>query len=158
MTLNLVHEIEKCGIAALGVHGRRKDERQPDRCRIEEIREVARNIKIPVIAKSVFSYLLHYFIFSGGSGDIKNYEDLLKFKADTETSSVMLARKGLQTPSVFRKEGILSMEEDIKNFLEIVSLILLNNLSLQACEYDESYTQTKYVVQRILGGEQVRYI
>ncbi|KAK5974750.1 tRNA-dihydrouridine synthase [Trichostrongylus colubriformis] len=50
-TLNLVREIEKCGVAALGVHGRRRDERDPHPCRINEIREVARTVSIPVIAK-----------------------------------------------------------------------------------------------------------
>ncbi|CAJ0962586.1 unnamed protein product, partial [Mesorhabditis belari] len=34
------------------------------------------------------------------------------------------------------------METDIKRFLEL------------ACEFDENYTMTKYVVQRILGGQQ----
>ncbi|KHJ74752.1 dihydrouridine synthase, partial [Oesophagostomum dentatum] len=56
-TLNLVREIEKCGVAALGVHGRRRDERDPHPCRMDEIREVARTVSIPVIA-------------NGGSGEI----------------------------------------------------------------------------------------
>lgn len=50
-TLNLAREIEKCGVAALGVHGRRRDERDPHPCRIDEIREVARTVSVPVIAK-----------------------------------------------------------------------------------------------------------
>ncbi|ETN69425.1 hypothetical protein NECAME_15321, partial [Necator americanus] len=50
-TLNLVREIEKCGVAAIGVHGRRKDERDPHPCRLNEIREIARTVSIPVIAK-----------------------------------------------------------------------------------------------------------
>ncbi|KHJ84776.1 dihydrouridine synthase, partial [Oesophagostomum dentatum] len=128
-TLNLVREIEKCGVAALGVHARRRDERDPHPCRVDEIREIARTVSIPVIA-------------NGGSGEISSYEDILKFRTDTGTSSVMLARKALSCPSIFRREGVLPFDEDIKSFLE------------RACEFDENYTMTKYVVQRILGGKQ----
>ncbi|EYB92894.1 hypothetical protein Y032_0189g1218 [Ancylostoma ceylanicum] len=128
-TLNLVREIEKCGVAALGVHGRRRDERDPHPCRIDEIREVARTVSIPVIA-------------NGGSGVISCYEDILKFRSETGASSAMIARKALSCPSVFRKEGVLPFDQDVVNFLDL------------ACEYDENYTMTKYVVQRILGGKQ----
>uniref|UniRef100_A0A0M3HFF8 Dus domain-containing protein n=1 Tax=Ascaris lumbricoides TaxID=6252 RepID=A0A0M3HFF8_ASCLU len=50
-TLALVRLIEKCGVAAVGVHGRRRDERQGDANRVNEIREVVRALSIPVIAK-----------------------------------------------------------------------------------------------------------
>ncbi|CAL2027477.1 unnamed protein product [Caenorhabditis brenneri] len=129
-TIKLVKEIEKCGVSALGVHGRRRDERQPDQCRVEEIREVARTITtIPVIA-------------NGFSGEIEQFSDIEKWRTSTETSSLMIARKALSNPSIFRSEGVLDKYEDIANFLEL------------ACQYDESYTMTKYVVQRILGGDQ----
>ncbi|KJH45024.1 dihydrouridine synthase [Dictyocaulus viviparus] len=49
-TLNLVRVIENCGAAALAVHGRRRDERDFHPCRIDEIREIARTVSIPVIA------------------------------------------------------------------------------------------------------------
>ncbi|CAI2292642.1 unnamed protein product [Caenorhabditis sp. 36 PRJEB53466] len=131
-TLNLVQEIEKCGVSALGVHGRRRDERQPDQCRVNEIRQVVRTIRnIPVIA-------------NGLSGGIEHFDDIDKWRKATEASSIMLARKALATPSIFRKQGILSKFEDIENFLDL------------ACRYDESYTMTKYVVQRMLGGDQER--
>ncbi|CAI5437614.1 unnamed protein product [Caenorhabditis angaria] len=131
-TLNLVREIEKCGVSALGVHGRRRDERQGDRCRIEEIREVVRCVggDLPIIANGV-------------SGEINTYSDILRQKAESGASSIMIARKALATPSIFRKDGgILSKYEDIGNFLDL------------AAEYDENYTMTKYVIQRILGSDQ----
>ncbi|KAJ1358915.1 hypothetical protein KIN20_017483 [Parelaphostrongylus tenuis] len=130
-TLNLVRVIENCGAAAIAVHGRRRDERDPHPCRIDEIREIARAVNIPVIA-------------NGGSGDIACYDDILKFRCDTGTSSVMIARKALSCPSVFRREGVLQFDDDVRNFLDL------------ACEYDENYTATKYVVQRILGSNQDR--
>ncbi|VDM51673.1 unnamed protein product [Angiostrongylus costaricensis] len=105
-TLNLVRVIENCGVAAIGVHGRRRDERDHHPCRIDEIREIARTVRIPVIA-------------NGGSADINCYDDVLKFRSDTGTSSVMIARKALSCPSVFRREGVLQFDEDVRNFLDL---------------------------------------
>ena len=128
-TLKFVEMIQETGISAFGIHGRRREERPGNANRIDEIREVVKVAKIPVIA-------------NGASGSINTYEDILKFKEETGASSVMIARSALQHPSVFRKEGLLSMQEQIEQFLD------------KCCELDESYTQTKYVVQRILGNQQ----
>lgn len=84
-----------------------------------------------------------HIIFSGNSGQILKYSDIENFRAETGASGVLIARKGLSNPSIFRKEGLFTMQEEIENFLDKV------------CEYDENYTATKYVVQRILGSEQV---
>lgn len=81
-------------------------------------------------------------ISNGLSDEIEQYSDFEKYQLLTETSSTMIARKALSTPSIFRREGCLDKYEDIRNFLEL------------ACQYDESYTMTKYVVQRILGADQ----
>uniref|UniRef100_A0A0N4WU63 Dus domain-containing protein n=1 Tax=Haemonchus placei TaxID=6290 RepID=A0A0N4WU63_HAEPC len=127
-TLNLVREIEKCGAAALGVHGRRREERDQHPCRIDEIREITRTVSIPYTYVPILTN--HGLDFSGGSGIITCYDDILKFREVTQASSVMIARKALSCPSIFRRQG--------------------------ACEYDENYTMTKYVVQRILGSNQDR--
>lgn len=42
---------EKCGVSAIGVHGRRRDERPKHANRIEEIREVVRAASVPIVAK-----------------------------------------------------------------------------------------------------------
>uniref|UniRef100_A0A7E4V020 DRBM domain-containing protein n=1 Tax=Panagrellus redivivus TaxID=6233 RepID=A0A7E4V020_PANRE len=128
-TAEFVKMLESTGIQAFGIHGRRRDERPGDDNRISEIKEVVGLVKIPVIA-------------NGNSYLIKENADIEKFRTDTTASSVMIGRKALQNPSIFRKEGVLTMEEEISDFLDL------------ACQYDESYTQTKYVVQRILGGQQ----
>uniref|UniRef100_A0A1I8ANN0 DRBM domain-containing protein n=1 Tax=Steinernema glaseri TaxID=37863 RepID=A0A1I8ANN0_9BILA len=128
-TLKFAKMVESCGVAAIGVHGRRRAERPGDANRNEEIREIAEALRIPVIA-------------NGGSSQIKCYEDIEKFRESSGASSVMIARKALSSPSIFRKEGLKTMKEEIEDFLDFV------------CEYDENFTTTKYVVQRILGGEQ----
>jgi len=128
-TLKFAKMVESCGVAAIGVHGRRREERPGDSNRISEIREVVEALKIPVIA-------------NGASAQLKCFEDIEKFRKDTGASSVMVARKALSNPSIFRKQGMKTMQEEIEDFLDFV------------CEYDENFTSTKYVVQRILGGEQ----
>ncbi|MFH4979024.1 hypothetical protein AB6A40_005733 [Gnathostoma spinigerum] len=129
-SLELVQMIERCGVAAVGVHGRRIDERQQHTNRTDEIREIVRAISIPVIA-------------NGYSGEIHRHEDISRFRELCGASSIMIARKALTNPSIFRRTGGLwSMEDEIKRFLSL------------ACEYDESFTMTKYVIQRILGSQQ----
>lgn len=43
--------LERCGVSAIGIHGRRRSERQSDANRLNEIREVTRVVSVPVIAK-----------------------------------------------------------------------------------------------------------
>lgn len=45
-------------------------------------------------------------IANGGSRDIENYADILKFRNECGTSSVMVARAAEWNVSIFRKEGI----------------------------------------------------
>lgn len=137
--------IESTGVTAFGVHGRQRDERPNHPNRITEIADVVRQVNIPVIAKLVsFSFIFHNngLVFSGNSNVINEYSDIEAFRQETGASSVMIGRKALSNPSIFRKEGLFSMEEEIHNFLD------------KACYFDEPYTQTKYVVQRILGSQQ----
>lgn len=53
---------------------------------------MAEHLKIPVIA-------------NGGSRDIENYKDVLKFRGECGTTSVMIARAAEWNVSIFRKEG-----------------------------------------------------
>lgn len=99
--------LEKCGISALGIHGRQKEERPSSSNRCDEIREVARSLTIPVIA-------------NGESSLIHEFEDIAKSKEKCGTSSIMIARYALHRPSIFRREGLLSMEEEIGNILDKV--------------------------------------
>jgi tRNA-dihydrouridine synthase 2 len=128
-TLELAQMLEKCGISAIGVHGRRREERPKDQNRPHEINEVVRSVGIPVIA-------------NGSSGEINEYSHIERFRQQTGASSTMIARKASTNPSIFSPKGMLSMQAEIENFLD------------KSCEFDENYTNTKYVVQRMLGSEQ----
>ena len=50
-TLKLCEMIQSCGVSAIAVHGRTKDERQQHVNRNDFIRAVAEKLQIPVIAK-----------------------------------------------------------------------------------------------------------
>lgn len=101
-TLEFAKMLEQCGISALAVHGRQRDERPMHKNRADEIMDVARSLSIPVLA-------------NGGSADIKAHDDIARFKTATGASGVLVARTALMKPSIFRKEGLLPMDQ-VLNF------------------------------------------
>lgn len=91
-TIALTKEFEATGIAAIAVHGRKKNERPQHAVNPEAIRQIAANVKIPVIA-------------NGGSRDIERFTDIAKFKEMCGASSVMIARAAEWNVSIFRPQG-----------------------------------------------------
>ena len=89
---------------------------------------------------NVYFYLPHHFLniadhficqryslsFSGGSREIKRFDDIAKFRNETGTSSVMLARAIQWNPSILRREGFLPIEDVIKSYLKYVGICLLS--------------------------------
>ncbi|XP_066595758.1 tRNA-dihydrouridine(20) synthase [NAD(P)+]-like [Prorops nasuta] len=124
-TIKLVKSFELTGIAAIAIHGRTIDERPQHANRDQYLKEISNRLTIPIIA-------------NGGSRDIQTYKDIFSFKKSTGCTSVMLARSAEWNCSIFRKEGLLSMEEVIKAYLKY------------AVDYDNSPSNTKYCVQNIL--------
>lgn len=88
-TISLVKEFEAIGISAIAVHGRMRQERPQHKVHADMIRKVAENLIIPVIA-------------NGGSNEIKTHDDIFKFKENSGTSSVMVARAAQWNPSIFQ--------------------------------------------------------
>ena len=113
------------GISAIAVHGRTIDERPQHPNRNETISKIAKHLSIPVIA-------------NGGSKDIEKYKDIIKFKESTGCSSVMIARAAQWNCSIFRKSGLLPMEDVITAYLRY------------AVDYDNAPSNTKYCVQNII--------
>uniref|UniRef100_A0A0A9XKU3 tRNA-dihydrouridine(20) synthase [NAD(P)+]-like n=1 Tax=Lygus hesperus TaxID=30085 RepID=A0A0A9XKU3_LYGHE len=124
-TLELCKEFESCGIAAITVHGRTKDERQQHPNRNDLLKKISRALTIPVIA-------------NGGSREIEKFEDIAKFRKATGCSSIMLARAAEWNASVFRKDGKLPLDFMIKSYLKL------------AIDYDNSPSNTKYCIQNML--------
>ena len=85
--------LEDCGMQAIAVHGRTRAQGYSGEANWNVIDAVARAVKIPVI----------------GNGDITCGKDLVKRKAETAVSGVMIGRAAMQNPWVFR---------EAKHFLE----------------------------------------
>jgi tRNA-dihydrouridine synthase 2 len=128
-TLELVNMIESCGVSAVAVHGRTKEQKSIGPCSDDVLKEISKVlVTIPMIA-------------NGGSNDIKSYSDILKFKEKTGASSVMLARCAMRNPSIFKSDNSLEpIEQVIKEYIKL------------AVRYDNSIAQTKYVLQSMMGS------
>ncbi|XP_076064823.1 dihydrouridine synthase 2 [Oratosquilla oratoria] len=124
-TLEFCRMVEGCGVAAIAVHGRTKEERPRHPNNNDIIREITKVLKIPVIA-------------NGGSKEMINYEAIEKFRQDTNSASVMVARAAMWNCSVLRNEGILPLDTVIQSYLKY------------CIDYDNAFTYTKYTVQNML--------
>ncbi|XP_032180807.1 tRNA-dihydrouridine(20) synthase [NAD(P)+]-like isoform X2 [Mustela erminea] len=125
-TLSLVKRIERTGIAAVTVHGRKREERPQHPVSCEAIRAIAEALSIPVIA-------------NGGSHDhIQKYLDIEDFRQATAASSVMVARAAMWNPSIFLKEGLRPLEEVMQKYIRY------------AIQYENHYTNTKYCLCQML--------
>ncbi|KAL3653196.1 hypothetical protein CASFOL_002877 [Castilleja foliolosa] len=94
-TVELARRIEKTGVSALAVHGRKVADRPRDPAKWDEIADVVAAVSIPVIA----------------NGDVFEYEDIERIKVATGVSSVMVARGALWNASIFSPRGKLPWEE-----------------------------------------------
>ncbi|XP_077743902.1 tRNA-dihydrouridine(20) synthase [NAD(P)+]-like isoform X4 [Canis aureus] len=125
-TLSLVKRIERTGIAAVTVHGRKREERPQHPVSCEAIKAIAETVSIPVIA-------------NGGSHDhIQKYLDIEDFRQATAASSVMVARAAMWNPSIFLKEGLRPLEEVMQKYIRY------------AVQYENHYTNTKYCLCQML--------
>ncbi|XP_055222193.1 tRNA-dihydrouridine(20) synthase [NAD(P)+]-like isoform X2 [Gorilla gorilla gorilla] len=125
-TLSLVKRIERTGIAAIAVHGRKREERPQHPVSCEVIKAISDTLSIPVIA-------------NGGSHDhIQQYSDIEDFRQATAASSVMVARAAMWNPSIFLKEGLRPLEEVMQKYIRY------------AVQYDNHYTNTKYCLCQML--------
>ncbi|XP_060041227.1 tRNA-dihydrouridine(20) synthase [NAD(P)+]-like isoform X2 [Erinaceus europaeus] len=125
-TLSLVKRIERTGIAAIIVHGRKREERPQHPVNCESIKAISEALSIPVIA-------------NGGSHDhIQEYLDIEDFRQITAASSVMVARAAMWNPSIFLKEGLRPLEEVMQKYIQY------------AVQYDNHYTNTKYCLCQML--------
>ncbi|XP_046715750.1 tRNA-dihydrouridine(20) synthase [NAD(P)+]-like isoform X1 [Silurus meridionalis] len=125
-TISLVKRIEKTGVAAIAVHGRMREERPRHPVHCDYIQAVAENVSIPVIA-------------NGGSLDlIKTYDDIEQFRETTGASAVMLARAAMWNPSIFRCQGMVSVDEVMEEYVKY------------AVRYDNNTFNTKYCLCQML--------
>lgn len=124
-TLELCRMIEKCGVAAIAVHGRTKEERPNNPNHNNVIKKLAEALTVPVIA-------------NGGSKEITCYEDIERFRIETGAASVMLARAAMWNCSVIRQKGFIPLDEVVETYLRY------------CVDFDNQFTYSKYTVQNML--------
>ena len=90
--------LEGCGIQALAVHGRTKEQGYSGRADWDVIAEVASTVKIPVI----------------GNGDLATAQDVKLRRDTTGVAGAMIGRAAMQHPWVFR---------EIKHFLKTGTIL-----------------------------------
>ncbi|GER28220.1 tRNA-dihydrouridine synthase [Striga asiatica] len=123
---DLIHDvprrIEKTGVSALAVHGRKVADRPRDPAKWGEIADVVAALSIPVIA----------------NGDVFEYEDFERIRVVTGASSVMVARGALWNASIFSPKGKLP-REDVK--MEYVRKSIL---------WDNDIKSTKHTLKEMI--------
>ncbi|CAI9110540.1 OLC1v1010589C1 [Oldenlandia corymbosa var. corymbosa] len=100
-TVELARRIEKAGVPALAVHGRKVADRPRDPAQWDEIANVVSAVSIPVIA----------------NGDVFEFKDFERIKTVTGASSVMVARGALWNASIFCPDGKLPWEEVKREYI-----------------------------------------
>ncbi|XP_010518856.1 PREDICTED: tRNA-dihydrouridine(20) synthase [NAD(P)+]-like isoform X2 [Tarenaya hassleriana] len=110
-TVELARRIEKSGVPALAVHGRKVSDRPRDPAKWNEIEDVVAALSIPVIA----------------NGDVFEYDDFSRIKTATGAASVMVARGAMWNASIFSPKEKLHWE-DVKREYVRKSILWDNDL------------------------------
>ncbi|XP_040264922.1 tRNA-dihydrouridine(20) synthase [NAD(P)+]-like isoform X2 [Bufo bufo] len=128
-TVNLVKLIERTGVAAIAVHGRKKEERPQHPVHCDFIKAISEAVSVPVIA-------------NGGSQElVREFQDMEAFRSVTGASSVMVARAAMWNPSIFRREGLLPLEDVMRDYIR------------HAVSYNNHYTNTKYCLCQMMRDQ-----
>lgn len=122
-TVELARRIEKTGVSALAVHGRKVADRPRDSAKWSEIADVVAALSIPVIA----------------NGDVFEYEDIQRIKVATGASSVMVARGALWNASVFSPKGKIPIDEVKKEYVR------------KSILWDNDIKNTKYTLKEMIS-------
>lgn len=122
-TLEFCKMVEACGITALAVHGRTRDERDQHPADWSQIKAIKAALKIPVIL----------------NGDVFSFADFERARQETGVDGVMVARGALANCSIFQPQprDVLTV---VKEYCTI------------ARRRQNNYQNTKWTVLRMLGG------
>lgn len=118
VAVELAKIAEECGISAMIVHGRTRDEFYSGMADWEIIRKVKQHVNVPVI----------------GNGDVKSAEDARKMFEQTGCDGIMIGRASLGNPWIFNQimsnlneieqGNDISLREKKKTILEHFNLLL----------------------------------
>ena len=123
-TAQLAQLIQRCGVAALGVHGRFITQKPREPAHWSRIAAVVRAVPtLPVIA----------------NGDVFSYADFARVCDATGAAAAMCARGAQWNASVFRADGILPTHEVRTRYVEA------------SLAWDNQLSNTKYCLREMLA-------
>lgn len=126
-TLKFVDMVQNTGISALTIHCRFTHEKPRDPGHWEIFHFLKGRMKIPLIA----------------NGDLFSGEDINRLRDLNLVDSFMLARAAQWNPSVFRKDGLLPIEDVMLDYINLAE------------EYDINYKNAKYIlVHMMVNGKE----
>ncbi|KAH6555966.1 hypothetical protein KP509_1Z213500 [Ceratopteris richardii] len=100
-TVDLAKRLEKTGISAIAVHGRKVADRPRVPAQWDQISDVVSALSIPVIA----------------NGDVFEYADFQRILEATGAASAMVARGACWNASIFQKTGKADWEDVKRQYL-----------------------------------------
>jgi tRNA-dihydrouridine synthase 2 len=121
-TVELARNIEACGVSAFALHGRYVTQKPRDPAHWDIVKQVVASVSCPVIA----------------NGDVFEYGDFEKMRAETGAAASMCGRGAMWNQSIFRKEGLLPPRENLRALLTT------------CCEWENPLKNTKYLMREIL--------
>ncbi|KAM7534154.1 hypothetical protein Aperf_G00000109723 [Anoplocephala perfoliata] len=132
-TVELARLLESTGVAAIAVHGRKREERPQHANHEDFIRAIAEAVKVPILA-------------NGGSKDtIRLHDDIEFFRQSTGAAGVMIARAAMWNPAIFSPPPPNgpppSKLELVHEYLEL------------AVKYNHNISGVKYCLQRMINED-----
>ncbi len=122
-TVEFVQIAERCGVSAVAVHGRTRDQRDHHAADWRQIAACKAAVQIPVVL----------------NGDVFCFGDFERAIKETGVDSVMSARGALANASIFAP-----LREDV--------LDVVRKYAVKAVALRNNYQNTKWVVLRMLAG------
>ena len=123
-TVEFCRMVEQCGVTAVAVHGRTRDERDQHPAKWEQIALVKSALSCPVVL----------------NGDVFCFGDFERALRETGVDAVMTARGALANASIFAADGGTDVLSVARRYVEVAGR-LSNN-----------FQNTKWTVLRMLGG------
>ncbi len=123
-TVEFCRMVEQCGVTAVAVHGRTRDERDQHPAKWDQVALVKSALSCPVVL----------------NGDVFCFGDFARALRETGVDAVMTARGALANASIFAADGGTDVLTVARRYAEVAGRV------------ENNFQNTKWTVLRMLGG------